>query len=286
MATPINNTASITYGYGRSGTDSAVSNTATTNLIEDYAISAYKLSNNQSFRVGENITYQLHISNDGVLDLYNVTMSDDLGGTGNPLTFIDGSATLSIDGITTVLTPTTINPLVFTIPSVLNAGQNAIITYVARVNSSLPQEIESITNTVIVSANEGSVTGQQIVVNPNPTTTITRAEYAEVQVTKNVSVSEVSVGDTFSYTLTLSNSGNVDATGVIVTDTLPEGFVISSITSLTGGIQRVFQPTEYSVDPSTNTLTLTTGSVETITVPAAVNGNSGTTVITITGSIQ
>ena len=286
MATPINNTASITYGYGRSGSDSAVSNTATTSLIEDYAISAYKLSNNQSFRVGENITYQVHISNDGVLDLYNVTMSDDLGGTGNPLTFVDGSATLSINGLTSVLIPTTINPLVFTIPSVLVAGENAIITYVAKVNSSLPQDVNDITNTVIVSANEGSVTGQQILVTPNPTTTITRAEYAEVQITKNVSASEVSVGDTFSYTLTLSNSGNIEATGVIITDTLPEGFVISSITSVSGGIQRVFQPTEYSVDSSTNTLTLTTGAAETITVPAAVNGNSGTTVVTITGSIQ
>ena len=137
MPTPINNVASITYGYGRSGSDSAVSNTATTNLIEDYAISAYKLSNNQSFRVGENITYQIHISNDGTLDLYNVTMSDDLGGTGNPLSFVDGSGTLSINGVTTLIIPTTINPLVFTIPSVLPAGENAIITYVARVNSSL-----------------------------------------------------------------------------------------------------------------------------------------------------
>ena len=285
MPTPINNVASITYGYGRSGSDSAVSNTATTNLIEDYAISAYKLSNNQSFRVGENITYQIHISNEGTLDLYNVTMSDDLGGTGNPLVFVEGSGTLSINGVTTLITPTTINPLVFTIPSVLPAGENAIITYVARVNSSLSQDVELITNTVIVSANEGSTTGQQIFVNPNPTASLPRAEYAEVQITKNVSVNEVSVGDTFSYTLTLSNSGNVDATGVIVTDTLPEGFVIDSITSITGGIQRVFQPTEYTVDGA-NTLTLTTGSTETISVPAAVNGNNGTTIITITGSIQ
>ncbi|MBQ7917735.1 MAG: DUF11 domain-containing protein [Clostridia bacterium] len=286
MATPINNTASITYGYGRSGTDSAVSNTATTNLIEDFAISAYKLSNNEFFRVGENITYQVHISNDGTLDLYNVTMSDNLGGTGNPLSFVEGSATLSIGGVTSSITPTTLNPLVFTIPSVLVAGENAIITYVARVSSSLPQEVETITNEVIVSANEGSVTGPQILVSPNPTDTISRAEYAEVQLTKNVSASEVSVGDTFSYTLTLSNSGNLEATGVIVTDTLPDGFVIDSITSVTNGVQRVFQPTEYSVDATTNTLTLTTGAAETISVPAAVNGNNGVTVITITGSIQ
>ena len=285
MSTPINNTASITYGYGRSGSDSAVSNTATTNLIEDYAISAYKISNNQSFRVGENITYQIHISNDGTLGLYNVTVSDNLGGSGNPLIFVEGSATLNINGVNTTITPTSLNPLVFTLPSVLNAGERAIITYIARVNSSLPTTIESITNTATISANEGSSTGSPIVVTPDPFVTLPRAEYAEVLITKNVSANEVVVGDTFSYTLTLSNYGNLDATGVIVTDTLPTGFVISSITSLTNGVQRVFQSTEYSVD-SSNTLTLTSGSAETITVPAAVNGNSGTTIITITGSIQ
>jgi uncharacterized repeat protein (TIGR01451 family) len=125
-----------------------------------------------------------------------------------------------------------------------------------------------------------------ISVSPNPQVTLERAEYAEVSVTKNVSSNEVVVGETFSYTIILSNSGNLDATGVIVTDTLPDGFVISSISALTGGVQRIFQPDEYSVDSTTNTLTLTSGSVETITVPAAVNGNNGTTVITITGSIQ
>lgn len=286
MATPINNTASITYGYGRSGTDSAVSNTATTNLIEDYAISAYKLSNNQAFRVGENITYQIHVSNDGTLDLYNVTVSDNLGGTGLPLTFLDGSATLNINGVNTTITPTTVNPLVFTIPSVLGAGERAVITYVARVSSSLDTSIQEITNTATISANEGSVTGPVITVSPNPQVTLERAEYAEVSVTKNVSSNEVVVGETFSYTLTLSNSGNLDAFGVIVTDTLPDGFVVSSIIALTNGVQRVFQPSEYSVDPVTNTLTLTSGSAETITVPAAVNGNSGMTIITITGAIQ
>ena len=286
MATPINNTASITYGYGRSGSDSAVSNTATTNLIEDYAISAYKISNNLTFRNGENITYQIHISNDGTMDLYNVTVSDNLGGVTNPLSFLDGSATLNINGVNTTIIPTSINPLVFTIPSVLPAGERAIITYVARVNSSLDASVEFITNTATISANEGSTTGTPIVVSPDPTVTISRAEYAEVAVTKNVSSNEIVVGETFSYTITLSNSGNLDATGVIITDTLPNGFVISSITSLSNGTQRVFQPDEYSVDPSTNTLTLTTGATETISVPAAVNGNSGLTIITITGSIQ
>ena len=65
MATTINNTASVTYGYGKSDTGVALSNTTSTSLIEEYSITATKISNNQEFRNGENITYQITVSNDG-----------------------------------------------------------------------------------------------------------------------------------------------------------------------------------------------------------------------------
>lgn len=38
MATQINSVASATYGYGRDSQASAVSNVATTNLVEEFAI--------------------------------------------------------------------------------------------------------------------------------------------------------------------------------------------------------------------------------------------------------
>ena len=75
MATQINNTASATYNYGNTRIiqDSASSNTATTNLITEYAISGYKEALNPDYRAGENITFFIHISNDGTQPLYNVT---------------------------------------------------------------------------------------------------------------------------------------------------------------------------------------------------------------------
>ena len=85
MATQINNVASAIYGYGRDSSGSAVSNIATTNLIEDYAISGVKTPLKTEFRPGENVTYQIYVRNDGTLPLYNVTISDDLGGVGTPL---------------------------------------------------------------------------------------------------------------------------------------------------------------------------------------------------------
>ena len=55
MATQINNTAGVTYGYGRSGIGTSSSNVASTNLIEEYAISSVKSSLNSGFRPGDNI---------------------------------------------------------------------------------------------------------------------------------------------------------------------------------------------------------------------------------------
>ena len=285
MATIINNTASITYNYGRSESGSAISNTATTNLIEEFSISGTKLSNNQTFRNGENITYQISVTNDGTSSLYNVTVSDDLGGMTTPMTFLDGSGTYSVNGITSFIIPTSVNPLTFVLPSPLAAGETAIITYVARVSSGLSETVETIVNTASISANEGSETGAVITVIPSPSNTIVRGDFADVTLTKNVSSSQITSGEEFSYTITLSNSGNLDATGVIVTDTLPDGFNITSITSETNGVTTTYSPSDYTVDPGTNTLTLPTGGILTLSVPAADGGLSGTTVVTITGSI-
>ena len=288
MATQINNTASAIYNYGTTRViqDSASSNTAVTNLITDYSISGYKQSLNTDYRAGENITYLIHISNDGTEPLYNVTISDDLGGAGTPLTYITGSASLNLNGTNTTITPTTVNPLSFVLPSPLTAGDLATITYVAKVNSALAETTTTITNTATIQANEGSSSGPIISVTPSPSVTLSLADFADISILKSVSTNSIVVGETFSYIITLSNSGNLDATGVVITDILPDNFVISSITSVTNGVQTQYTASDYTVDSNTNTLTLpSTSSSLSITVPAASATTNGTTTVTITGSI-
>ena len=286
MATLINNSASATYGYGREGQGSVISNVATTSLIEDFAISGTKTALKTDFRPGENITYQIYIRNDGTEPLYNVTVSDDLGGVNNPLSYIVGSASLNLNGLNSAITPTDLRPLTFVLPGVLNAGSQATITYIARVSSILPTTTDSIVNSSSITANEGSATGALISVDPVPTATITLEDFALLSITKDVSETEIVPGQSFSYTITLENSGNLDANGVVVTDVLPEGFDISSITLLSEGVTTVLDPTDYSVDSATNTLTIPSGSALSISVPAADATGSGSVVITITGSIN
>ena len=288
MATQINNTASAIYNYGTTRViqDSASSNTAVTNLITDYSISGYKQSLNTDYRAGENITYLIHISNDGTQPLYNVTVSDDLGGAGTPLTYIIGSASLNYNGTNTPITPTTVNPLSFVLPNTLASGDLATITYIAKVNSTLADTITTITNTATIQANEGSPTGNIISVTPSPSITLSLADFADVSIIKTVSSDSIEIGEPFSYTITLSNTGNLDATGVVITDILPDNFEITSITSVTNGVQTTYSADDYTIETSTNTLTLpSTTSALSITVPAATALGSGTTTVTITGSI-
>lgn len=286
MATQINNTASVEYSYGRSGYDSATSNIATTSLIEDYAISATKQTLNESFRPGENITYAITVNNDGTEPLYSVSIADDLGGTGTPLIFVEGSGLAVYGGTTYPLVPTTLSPLSFTLPVVLPADESATFLFVARVSSSLPSTVTEITNTAVVTGREGSATGTVITVSPNPTVTISLEDYALLSITKEVSETEIVPNQAFDYVINIENNGSLDATNVVVTDTLPVGFSINSIVATTGGVSTTFTPADYTVDPTTNTLTLPTGGGVSIIVPASSGGVAGTTVITINGQIN
>lgn len=285
MAT-INNSASATYGYGRDNQDSAVSNVATANLIEQFSLSGTKRVQNASFRPGEILSYYITATNTGTDSLYNLTIVDDLGGTGTPLSFVDGSAYVSINGTISSIIPTSVNPLTFTIGSVVGSGDIVTVDFLVRVNSAISNEVEEITNTSTITANEGSATGPILTLSPNPTVTILREEYASVTITKSVSETNISEGEQFFYTLELENSGNLPATGVVITDVLPEGFDISSITSSTNGVTTTFATSDYTVDPTTNTLTLPTNPDIEIIVPANGDGGVGLTTVVITGQIN
>lgn len=285
MPTQINNSASATYGYGRGQSDNTTSNVATASLLDQYSIQGEKGTLNTAFRPGDNLTFYVKVTNNGTSPLYNITITDDRGGTLAPLTYVAGSAMLSYNDTITSITPITSVPLVFNLTAPLNAGESAIIIFIARVAGSVVESVSEIVNTVTISANEGSASGTVIQVTPNPTVTVPRDEYAQVVLTKTVSSEEITEGVPFSYTLRLENSGNLPATGVIITDVLPSGFVISSITSTTGDTVTTFDSSDYSLESSSNTLTLPTNVSKPIDVPAYSDGNGVTTVV-ITGQIN
>ncbi len=285
MPTTITNTASATYGYGRTGTGSATSNQTTATLLDEFAISATKRSQNEDFRPGENISYYIQITNTGTSPLYNITVADDNGGSGTPLTYLSGSAYQNYNGTITAVNPTTTSPLTFVFSGPLAAGESVVFDYVSTVGA-VTSSVSEITNTATVTANSGSASGTQITASPSPTVTLPLAEYASVLMTKTTSADQITEGVPFSYTLTLENSGNQEATGVVITDVLPENFVISSITVTTGGVTQTVDSGSYTYTSSTRTLTLPTGSTLELTVPASTSAGTGKTIVVITGQIN
>jgi len=281
----ISNQGSVSYSYnGTAGRETSQSNVANINLADEFNLVLDKFAVNDVFLPGENISYQVAISNTGTGVLYNIKLSDDLG-TNGFLTFIPDSAHLISGDERVDLTPTQTNPLEFDLPSPLASGETIYLTYVAYVSDSIDPSITSITNTISGTANGGSMSGPEV--SASSCATISAKEYASVMVTKSASENIVNVGEPFSYTFTLTNTGNTEATDVGLTDALPENFEITAITSTTNDIVTTWTASDYSLDTQTNTLSLPSETTtQTLMVPAATDIASGQTTITITGYIS
>jgi uncharacterized repeat protein (TIGR01451 family) len=112
----------------------------------------------------------------------------------------------------------------WTVGSLAN-GASATLTIVATVNASGPY------------LNTASGTGNQT--DPNPgnnsgSVGTTPVAQADLVVTKSVDNATPNVGGTVTFTVQVSNAGPSDATGVVVTDSLPAGYTLVSATPSVG----------------------------------------------------
>ncbi len=282
MATIITNQARLNYRYG-TATATAVSNVTSTILNSQLSVSKTALSD--CYRIGQNITYIISITNNNSRSASDIMVADDLGtynascGEVTPLDFI-GPAQLFINGVFRSAIAPTIeeNGIVFEIDS-LPANSNAQIIYIAQVNEYANGAIGSvITNTVIVDNNCDC----PCEIPSSDSTTVPVCQYADVRIVKSICPNPVICGERLTYTFTLYNYGNIPATDVVLTDTFEP-----ALTDLEVTINGVFIPSE-DYDYVNGTLTLPADDSEyEITIPAATFSRNANCAITVTpGSVQ
>ncbi|MCH7751269.1 MAG: DUF11 domain-containing protein [Planctomycetes bacterium] len=153
----------------------------------------------------ETVEYRIRINNDGPSDAANTTFIDTLP---SHVTFVSGTTSLSGVGVQHAGGIVTANL------GTMKTGDVVIVTLLATVND---DAIGTLVNTATVSA-------PKEVNLSNNTDTVSNPVQPKIDlaITKTDSRDPVEPGSTFSYTLNIVNNGPSDATGVVVTDDLPD----------------------------------------------------------------
>ena len=225
-------------------------------------LSITKIDSPDPVLAGDNLTYNLTVTNSGPRDAVGVIVTDTLPAG---VTFV--SATPSQGGCTEAAGVVTCDL------DTLADGASATIAIDVTVNSSTSCG-STLTNTAEVLSSE-----------PDPNignnaasadTTVNCA--ADLSITKSASPARVVAGDNITYTLTVKNNGPSDATEVTVTDTLPAGVTVVSATPSQGSCTGVI----------CNLGDLPSGAIATITIvvtvdPAAPSGPITNTAV-VTGN--
>ncbi len=227
----ITNTATINQ---YSSIDGSNPNERTTNDIDaqdDLTITAPDLEITKSNGVnsvtpGSTTVYSLFIENVGDFQADNVEITDTVPDYG---TFNNGS---SSPGWTCLPDNSSGSTCTYSVGT-LTDGANTTIDFAVDIDSNIPSGIDNFTNTADVS-DDGTHGDDPTPGNNTSTDTDPLDAAPDLEITKDDGGATALPGDTVSYTLDYTNSGNQDATGVEITDNVPTGTTFNSATSTSG----------------------------------------------------
>ncbi len=249
----LDNTVSISDD-GTNGLDGDPSNNSSmdsTPIDATPDLRTTKTDNQTVATAGQSITYIIEVFNDGNQDVVSAQLTDTLP-TG--VTFVSASG-----GGTEALG-------VITWPAYdLDAGTSKIFTVTVTLDNPVAAGMDSITNSATSSFAPNS--GDTDPTNNNTaedTDTINAAP--DLVVTKTDNGLDLVPGSSFPYDINYTNVGTQDATGVVITDTIPTSTVFDPANSTPG----------WSCAPDNNP-----GSICTITIGNLDSGDSGSVVFAV-----
>jgi conserved repeat domain len=179
------------------------------NYVPQSDVSVSKVMNNTKPFVGSDVLFTITATNNGPNGVTNVRVTDNIP---SGYTLVNVSAPLG----------TSWSSPIWTIGS-LTSGTSVVLTIEAKVN------VEGdYSNTALVTANEADPVPD----NNSSIVTSTPIPVADLKVVKTIDNPSPKVGETVYFTITASNSGPSDATGVVVADQLPAGYTYVSSNSV------------------------------------------------------
>ncbi|ULL19837.1 DUF11 domain-containing protein [Paenibacillus sp. H1-7] len=236
------NTASASYSYvlpdSRPFSGSAASNTVTI-PVSPPNVSVKKTASAPNVVTGDTLTYTSVVSNNGIANVNNIILSDVLP---ENVSFITGSVLVNGSPRPSA-NPSTGIPIGTLAPSTA-----ATVTFEVKILMPIPSQIN---NQSTVSFTSGTFSGSS-----SSNVTVTPVTQPQIALVKSASTSNATIGDTVTYTVNVSNSGNLPAV-VTLTDTIPPGTIFSENSVIVGvvpqpGSSPVSGIAVGSVAPGTN----------------------------------
>ena len=175
-------------------------------ITEKADLSVTQTANFSSVVAGNNLTYTVTVTNNGLADAKNVTLVETLP---EGATFISATATPSQQ---------TDNTLTFDFG---NLAQGASQTFEITVTA--PKTPGTITATATVSSQTFDPDATNDVEILTTTVEAIPPETSDLSVIRTDNEDSVNLGQRYIYTLTVTNNGPNDATGVVLTENLPSG---------------------------------------------------------------